>query len=198
MAEKESYAWRLGEILIQNGWINWQQLEKALEIQASTGDPIDSILVAKGFVPKRKIPTLHLGEILVQHGWITWKQLSKALEKQQNSNRILGEILVEEGFVSEEDLYQALAMQYHMSFVDFDKVTVPLETLKLLPKRNAYELGAMPLVKKENMILIAISDPLNLKPEGEIRKLIPQFEIHTALAIPKDLKQAIFRYYGPE
>ena len=33
MVEKKGYKWRFGEILVQNGWITWDQLEKALELQ---------------------------------------------------------------------------------------------------------------------------------------------------------------------
>ena len=38
MENKKGGGFRLGEILVQKGWITWEQLEEALNLQAQTGE----------------------------------------------------------------------------------------------------------------------------------------------------------------
>ena len=46
---------RIGDILIDAGVINNEQLGIALQMQAATGKKIGEILISKGFVTERKI-----------------------------------------------------------------------------------------------------------------------------------------------
>lgn len=54
---------KLGEILIQNGFISTDQLQTALDVQAGQ--------------PDKKV-----GEILIELGFLTDEQLKKALDNQ--------------------------------------------------------------------------------------------------------------------
>lgn len=56
-------AWRIGEILIQEKLINWDQLSQSLEEQEKTKEFIGEILVRKGFISK---PLLY-GALAKQH-----------------------------------------------------------------------------------------------------------------------------------
>ena len=197
MAAK-SRSWRLGEILIQNGWITWEQLEKALEMQrSSSAQDMGDILVAKGFLDEKQAQLLNLGEILIRHKLITWDQLTEALKIQKQTGEIIGRVLVKKKFVSEKNLYRALALQFNMTFVDFNKVDIPPETLGLIDKSLAYELRTLPLIKKDNVLLIAITDPNDVRPEAELRKRV-EWDIRVALAAPSDMESALQKYYGPE
>lgn len=42
--------WRLGEILVQRGWIQWPELETALELQKNNNRPIGEILLHQGVI----------------------------------------------------------------------------------------------------------------------------------------------------
>ena len=122
----EEYAWRLGEILIQNQWVSWDNLEKALQIQQSMRKKIQSLNPQQydADADRRPIRVFHLGEILIQNHWVNWTQLFEALKIQKMTGRILGEILVEKGFVTPKNLYRGLALQFNLPFVDFDKIGV--------------------------------------------------------------------------
>jgi type IV pilus assembly protein PilB len=43
-------SWRIGEILVREKWITWDQLEEALKEQEKTHELIGRILIRKGFV----------------------------------------------------------------------------------------------------------------------------------------------------
>ncbi len=42
--------WRLGEILMQKGWLQWQELETALALQKNNNRPIGEILLHQGLI----------------------------------------------------------------------------------------------------------------------------------------------------
>ena len=200
MATRKEYRWRLGEILVQNGWITWDQLEEALEIQKQAeADPLlGDLIVERGLIPPNEGQALNLGEILIKNAWITWPQLQKGLEVQRQSGRKIGEILVEMGFVSSKTLHQALAIHFGKAFVDFEKITIPKEVIQLIPKWLAFKYRAIPLLKKNGIFLIAVSDPQNAWFESELRPFVPDYEIRTAIGCPTEIHQALIRYYGPE
>ena len=111
---------------------------------------------------------------------------------------MIGEILVEKGYVKKADLYRALAAQFSKVFVEFKRINIPKEVLSLVPKSFAYEHRIMPLLKKNGIFLMAISDPKDVQPEIEIRKYVSDCEIRTAIATPEEIRAAIEQYYGKE
>ncbi len=192
-------SWRLGEILLQKGWITWEQLEEGLKLQkeAERAAQLNTMVMGGHAGPTKHAPILNLGEVLVRHGWIGWDQLSDALALQKITGKILGKILLEKGFISEKDLQRALAIQFNMTFVDFEKVKIPYEIIQLVPKQLAYEFKTFPLVKKGDSLLIAISDPHNVNAQIALQKIVPDHTILAALATAEDIQKALEKYYGP-
>ena len=193
-------SWRLGEIFLQKGWITWDQLEEGLKLQkeAERAARLNSMVIGgQTSGPTKNAPVLNLGEVLIRHGWIGWDQLSEALALQKMTGKILGKVLLEKNFVSAKDLQRALAIQFNMTFVDFEKVKIPYEIIKIVPKQFAYEYKAFPLVKKGDSLLIAISDPHNVNAEMALQKIVPGHTILVALATADDIQKALEKYYGP-
>lgn len=196
--KKNVYEWRLGEILIQEGMITWQQLQKALQIQKRSNQVIGDILVEKGYVSREQGNVFYLGEIMIQHGWLDWNDLKAALDMQKSTGRMLGEILIDKKYVTERNLYHALAIQNNMAFVTFDEIRIPPDVIHMVPKRTVFDLRFMPLLMNNEFFLIAISDPNDFRPESELRKLIPNRQIRAGIACPTDIQQALTRYYGTD
>ena len=191
MDEKKAQGgFRLGEIMIQKGWITWEQLEEALNIQALKGEAKDVLT----FKPRKPGNVLNLGEILIQHGWISWAQLAEVLQIQKASGRFLGEILIEKKYITKKDMFRGLAIQASVAFVDFDKITVPPEVLALVSKRVALDNKIIPLVKKGRELLVATSAPktITLEPHN----FPPECEIKLVMATPEDIEKALQQYYG--
>lgn len=200
MAERKIHPWRLGEIMVQKGWITWDQLEIALQLQkeAEKKEKFTQLMVGIPAKSDKIAPVLNLGEVLIRHGWISWDQLSEALALQKATGKILGKILLDNGYVSGKDLQRALAIQYNMSFVDFDKIKIPPEVVQIIPKQMAYNLQVFPLVKKGPTLLVAIADPNNVDSQIALEKALPDCDILTALATKEDLDKALLTYYGPD
>lgn len=197
MADKP-YGIRLGEILVQKGWISWDQLDDALKSQTQTNQSMDHVLLNKGLVSKHEQQFMSLGEILIRNGWITWGHLIDALAVQRKTNQMIGEILMEKNIISKKELYKGLAIQNHKVYVDFNNITIPPPVLQVVPKHLAYQLRIMPLVERDHVLLIAISDVKDVSREREVKEKLKFYEVQSALACPEDIEAALLRYYGPE
>ena len=198
MEDKKKQSWRLGELLVQKGYITWEQLEDVLKQQREGQQKEADGLLLYSSKNKKPPPIFNLGEILVRNGWIGWDQLTEALRIQETSGLRLGDILTSKGFVNKKDLQRALAIQFNMSFVDFDKIQVAPEITQFLPKRLAYEHKIFPLVRKGVSLLVAISDAHDIKSQEAAQKTLTDFEVLWALSTVEDIQKAIQRFYGPE
>ena len=58
-----------------------------------------------------------LGEILVEKKWIDNPTLEEALKKQKTDRKFLGSILIADGKITEEQLAEALSLQFQLPFV---------------------------------------------------------------------------------
>jgi type IV pilus assembly protein PilB len=196
MAGKEGYVWKLGEILVQQGWIRWAQLEEALELQRKTGYMMGDIVVKRGYVGQKEGSILYLGEILVRNGWISWESLESALQIQRENGKKLGDILLENNFVFKQNLYNALALQHNIPFVNLEEFMAQPEAIQLIPRAIAHEQKILPLIHKDHILVMAVSDPSQIVPQDELRlPLDPECKIHFVLSCPEDLHAAIHRYY---
>ena len=139
-----------------------------------------------------------IGEMLVQKKLITWEQLEQALEEQKKTKEFTGEVLVRLGFISQTLLYKTLAEQYKLRFVDLKRVKVNPKAIELIPRSVAHKYSIIPIEARQDVLLIGISNPLNVWPELELKQLTKIADIRTVLCLPSDIRQAIEEYYGSE
>src|SRR5208283_3770077 len=104
-----------------------------------------------------------LGEMLVDEGIINPEQLQEVVEEQQTKGGRLESILVSHGFVTEEVLLAFVGTQLGIPQVNLDQIgEIPQEVMASVPQSLAIKYCFIPIVKKENKVTIAISDPLNV------------------------------------
>lgn len=116
--EITSYREKLGQIFVRHQKITPDQLKTVLAQQAYSKQRIGQLLVENGFISQRDLrkalreQTAYLGGILLQRGSITTDQLHTALLKQVQDPMPLGEVLVNLGMLSLNELEDALQEQY--------------------------------------------------------------------------------------
>lgn len=137
-----------------------------------------------------------IGELLVQKKLISWKQLEEALAERDQSNELTGDILVRKGFVSQALLYRALAEQHDMRFVELKKVHLNPKALELIPSDLAWKHFLFPVEVLDDMVILAVDNPLAMLPEDEIKTLGSFRDIQTVLCLPNDLRNALEVHYG--
>lgn len=118
----------IGELLLELGLIQTQELNDAMEVQAQTGELIGQILMERGVISQEQLievleQQLHrhlehagvhhrqLGEILLSLHAVSRWQLSQALELQSQRPEKIGHLLVELGYTSRGKVEQALSNQ---------------------------------------------------------------------------------------
>jgi type IV pilus assembly protein PilB len=104
----------------------------------------------------------HLGEILYAKGVVDKENLVKAIKKGKESNKRLGEMLISMGLANEDQIFEALAKQFGMEYIDLDKATIPENAKQLVPEELIKKHRILPLGKENGYLKLVIKDPLDL------------------------------------
>ena len=113
-----------------------------------------------------------IGEILVDRGDLTVGQLAYVVEMRGSSSLRFGELCVQEGLVSEDNLYQAIAEQFGLEFVDLSAYKLNEHVLALFPADIIYRYTFVPLELVGDSIAIAISDPTDVVKLDDLELLL--------------------------
>lgn len=139
-----------------------------------------------------------LGDILVDVGIITQDQLKQALEIQHKRGGKLGTILQELNFCSEEVLLAFLGRQCGVSYVSVSEYgKISPEVIRLVPESVVRHQTLIPLSCEDNILTIAMSDPLNVFATDDLKQ-ITGCEIKVVIASQQEISEAINTYYGKE
>lgn len=136
-----------------------------------------------------------LGEMLISGGLLKEEQLAKALEEQKRRGGRIGELLVDLGFLTERNLATFLSKQLHIPFVEVERELIDPESIKLLPGAMAQRLGALPLYRDGNTLIVAMADPLNIFGIDDLAKAT-DLDIELRVAERTDILKAVNKYYG--
>ena len=135
-----------------------------------------------------------LGQMLVQKGLITEEQLNEALEMQKQTTQRIGEILVDLGYVDQRQVYETLAEQQGLEFVDLSRYSIDPAVAQLLDRGTADRHQAIPLARGDGTIQVAMAERDNVIALDDL-KLRLQVPVEAKLADPEALTQAINRAY---
>ncbi len=114
-----------------------------------------------------------LGEILVTMGALTPEKLEEALSIQQEKGGRLGEVLTSLKAVTEEQVLQALAAQLDLPFLrEIASSQVDLELVRMVPINFAKQAKVMPLGRHNELVQVAVSDPLDTAALDHVRALV--------------------------
>lgn len=139
--------------------------------------------------------TKKLGELLIDVGLITKEQLDIVLGEKKHKGKRLGNLLVEKNFVTELNIAQALAFQLNIPFIDLTTAVIDPEAIKLVPENLARKHDIIPLsIEKQNIIKIAMSDPLNMEAIDDIR-FFTNHQCLPMVATSTDILKAIKTHY---
>jgi general secretion pathway protein E len=139
-----------------------------------------------------------LGEILTQQCALSAEALNAALARQPETGQRIGELLLAAKAISTTQLYQALATQLDLPFIEALPETVnDTELLELIPLTYARQHCIMPLNLSSSALQVVVADPfereaindlgtlaktridLHLAPRDQITNLINRsYEVH--------------------
>ena len=136
-----------------------------------------------------------LGQLLVEKGVITPQQLKDALEKQRDTTLRIGEVIVNLNFADRRAIYEALAEQLGVPFLDLKKADVDPDIAMLLPRDMANKYKCIPLGRGDGTIKVAMAEPGDVMAEDDLRGVL-QVPVEQILADPEAVKTVIDQVFG--
>ncbi|MBL7073288.1 MAG: Flp pilus assembly complex ATPase component TadA [Candidatus Omnitrophica bacterium] len=137
-----------------------------------------------------------LGQILLKMGAINEKQLSTALAESKKTGEIFGKVVRGLGYITEEQLLLALSKQFDVPYYPtLRDVDIPEDVIKAIPVKFVWHYKFVPLAIKDNVLTLAISDPLEIWSTEDI-KLLLGYGTDVVLTPSSEVLEAIHKYYG--
>lgn len=136
-----------------------------------------------------------LGDILVEKGYVNKENLEIALSEQKKTGQRLGQVLLKLGFLTEKQLATALAEQLEIPLADLDNEKIDKKALSLIDRDFCIKNKLIPLRIEENILKIAMADPLDVYVIDELFKKTG-YKINTLVTYERQIIQAIDKYYG--
>ncbi len=138
---------------------------------------------------------LLFGESLVSKGLLTRRGLIEALNEQREHGGRLGEVLLRLKKLSEEDITHALADYLSMDYVRLDDISkIDMETARILPENISKRFCLIPIGEKDNHIIVAMADPLNVIAIDTIALKMKR-QIKVVISSPVEIRHAIETIY---
>lgn len=99
---------------------------------------------------------------LVRDSLVEYETVEKAQEIAQAQNINIGQALINSGMLTEEALLKFLEAKLHIPYVNLEDYTLDKNCLKYINFQDAQRYKIIPLFKIEDILTVAMADPLDL------------------------------------
>ncbi len=99
---------------------------------------------------------------LVRDGLVSYEDIEMAQELADSQRVNIGQILIKSNLISEEKLLKFLESKLHIPYVDLKDYTLDKKCLSYINFNDAQKYKIIPLFKIENVLTVAMADPLDL------------------------------------
>jgi len=133
-----------------------------------------------------------IGEILVDLGALTPSDLAIMVEAHTTAGERFGRVCVRNSLVTEEQVAQALALQFGTEYVDLCGFRLDAALLDIFPTDAVYRYQAVPLEMRDDGLVVAITDPTDVVKTDEMEFFIDKkliFKLATESAIESVLQK---------
>lgn len=207
---------RIGELLVKEGYLSQQNLEKVQKIQQDQAQqaadqqglgpgsgyrPFGQLCVELNLISSQELQRvlskyrkrIRLGELLINLGLAKPAQIQQALQQQQSQPRKLGELLIAAGVLTEAELLDALSIQ-----LDAPRIMPSMELLdsalmEHFPTDFYKRHLCLPMYQHGRELTVVMADPQNQQVIAEFEKVF-RCKIQPALATQADILEALREY----
>ena len=136
-----------------------------------------------------------IGQILIEKGYITAEQLETALARQSELQLPIGKILLEMECLADEELAEALSLQWHLPYCKPVELNIEPSVLVSISPRQAERFQVIPIALQAGRLTLATADLRNIEAIDIIRETL-QYQIKLAIASETQIAAALKKYYG--
>ena len=129
----------------------------------------------------------------------TAQDIFAAREAALNSDDIVDpvDVLLKQGKIQENELLSMLAQQYGWEFVDLNDFEIDPEVIDALSVDIAQHYGVFPVMKHDDVITVAMSDPTDMEKLDTLRYLLGT-DVDAVIAPDAQIQKMIAKYYHEE
>lgn len=161
---------------------------------ATVAVDLDELWAAVQEQPAHHAP--HLGQALVQAGLLKPAQLEQVLRRQaaMGQHVPIGELVVQLGLISAAQLRLTLAVWLGVPTVDLSHAAPESEALDRVPRALAQRESVLPLMVREDELVVAVPDPWDQR-LLDVLRFVAELRVRPVLAVPGTLTPAIAQAY---
>ena len=134
---------------------------------------------------------------LVRDGIVSYETIEKAQELASAQNINLGQVLINLGVIKEDELLKFLESKLHIPYVNLDDYSLDTKCLELINFNDAKKYKIIPLFKIEDVLTVAMADPLDLFAIEKILEKV-ELEVEPVISSEKAVMKKIEEYYKTE
>ncbi|HSA06519.1 MAG TPA: ATPase, T2SS/T4P/T4SS family [Candidatus Gastranaerophilales bacterium] len=131
---------------------------------------------------------------LVRNNLISYENLAQAEEISRKTTRNLGQTIIEEKFISEEDILKFLQDNLGIPYVDLKDYSLDEKCLSFISVEDAKKYKILPLFRIENVLTVAMADPLDLFVINNLVKCV-KCDIEPIICSERLILEFIEKYY---
>ena len=134
-------------------------------------------------------------DLLKKAGVISEDQLKEAGVAAKAKSITLLKALKNLGHITAPKVAQVVAASFGIDWVDLGNMDVPKEIINRVPPDIARRYKAVPVSTRDDSLLVAMSDPMNLDNVDNLRHVL-KTNVEPVVADEDDISDALNRYYG--
>ena len=134
-------------------------------------------------------------EILTDNKLLTEQQLEQVQEESKKTGEPFQSVVVRLSLMSRVDLLRTLSQEWGVKAVNLDEIEIDPEVAKVIPEAAARRHRAVPFVKEDNVLFVAMADPRDFFVIEDIQ-LRTNFEVQAYLTLPEDINKVLDKAYG--
>ena len=120
--------------------------------------------------------------------------LEKGVQIQKEKGGLLGQILVALGYATEEEIAQAITIQYGFPYLPLSGYEIDTESVRLIPEQVARQYGLIAIDKIGDTLTLAMSNPLNIQAIEDV-EFLAKCKVQSFVSTLSDVNEAIKKYY---
>ncbi|MEO6053813.1 MAG: GspE/PulE family protein, partial [Chthoniobacterales bacterium] len=136
-------------------------------------------------------------DLFIDHGVIDAAVAENILHEVNVTGRTVEQVIVDSGHITFNEFYQTIANALGVELFDLASFVPTSDILKLIPAGLAKLHSALPVAASENVITVALADPLNTQTIEDLRFALGR-EIHLVIAPTSQVDELIRNHYGSD
>ena len=136
-----------------------------------------------------------LVDVLIKSGLISADDAIGYVQSAKQEHKNLNSYLIRHGILTDREIVEALSKELSIPVLDLKETDIPQTVIDRVPVKFASFYKFMPVAVTGNILTLAISSPLEVRMEDDIRVHLG-LEPQEVLALRSDINEALKKYYG--